>query len=97
MAIRTVNLFGDLGLEGTLRKILTAVTFAKSPTDQLRVVVDSGAITSAVYAGASSSVIGVTNVAPFAGNSWNVHDIREQYMYESQLNFMQARNRWSIT
>jgi len=98
MALKVVNMFGELALESTLRKILSAITFAKTPSDQLRVITDSGsATTSTVYAAGTSANIGVTNLVPFGALSWNAHDIREQYMYESQLNFMQARNRWTIT
>lgn len=102
MTTRVVNLFGELGLEGTLRKILAAVTFPRDNADRQRVVVDntvpvSGTVTSTVNAGNAAATIGATNVAPYAQGSWNDHDIREEYMVLSQQNFQVTRNRWNIT
>lgn len=101
MALR--NAFDLLGTESTLRKILSAVTFAKSSSDQLRVVTDSGSTvavssgTISVFGANVNGVVGATNVAPYAGTSWNDHDIREQYQVQTQQNFMITRNRWTIT
>lgn len=102
MATKVVNLFGELGLEGTLRKILSAVTFPRDSADRQRVVVDntvpvSGTVTSTVNAANTAGTIGASIIAPFSQNSWNNHDIREEYMVLTQQNFQVTRNRWTIT
>jgi hypothetical protein len=101
MTTRVVNLFGELGLEGTLRKILAAVTYPRDSSDRLRVIADSatvsGTVTSTVNAANTAAIIGGTNIVPYSQGSWNNHDIREEYMVLSQQNFQATRNRWTIT
>lgn len=101
MATKVVNLFGELGLEGTLRKILAAVTYPRDSSERQRVIVDSavvsGTVTSTINAANTAATIGATNVLPYSQGSWNNHDIREEYMVLSQQNFNMAKNRWTIT
>lgn len=101
MALR--NAFGELALESTLRKILHALTLAKSPSDQLRVVVDTMPVVSTagsstlLWAGNSNATIASSALPPFNQNSWNAQDAREEAMIMTQNNFQNTRNRWTIS
>lgn len=91
MALR--NLFDGLAEEGTLRKILGAVNFARDSADRMRVSVDAG-----------SSVA----VYPYWGNAGNepsqwttgavfAMDARQMAAYAARTNSLQVRNRWTFT
>jgi hypothetical protein len=106
------NAFDDLGLESTLRKILNAITFARTNQDQLRVVVDSGTIgtvtgitngvNSLVQAGnnsASATTGGVYTTGgtiAYASAAWNLQDAREIAREASEVQLIHTRNRWTI-
>jgi hypothetical protein len=93
------NVFGDLGLEGTLRQILRAVTYPRDSGDRMRTIVDGGSISvsGAVTVNAANQATSLTVNSPFSQNSWNAGDIREEYMSLSHNNFQTTRNRWIIT
>lgn len=95
MALR--NAFGDLGLEGTLRSILRAVTFPRDTSERLRVSVDTWPGSVIVYANGSNVPIGSVNIIPHSSGSFNVTDAREDMMIAMQSNYINQRNRWSIT
>lgn len=97
------NAFEEIGLEATLRKILAAVTYARTPIDQMRVVVDSGSITTAsgsttvVYTGQTATAPASAVQLYYNNTSWNVVDAREPLREASEQHFVLTRNRWSIT
>ena len=91
------NAFEELALESTLRKILAAVQYAKTTTDQLRVVVDSGTTNANIYAGNTSAAIVTTPVAMYNTVSWNLQDARETAREASEQHFVLTRNRWTIS
>lgn len=97
------NAFEELGLESTLRKILAAVTYARTPSDQMRVVTDAGSVVtvsngSTVYNNnLSSSMNAGTAVAYWGPGTWNGMDAREPAREAAEQHFVLTRNRWTIT
>lgn len=95
MALR--NAFEELGTEGTLRKILRAVQFAKDSADRMQVVVSNQATVSVVAANQGNSLNGL-GVAPYAPTAWNAHDVRAEYQELSHQSFQSGpRVRWTIS
>lgn len=96
MAVRVVNLFGELAMESTLRQVLRAVTYARDTADRMRVIVDSGTLT--IYnQNTSTSPNASTTPGPYTSSTWNLIDQREIVRQQSEIAFMQARQRWTIT
>lgn len=96
------NAFEEIGLEGTLRKILAAVTYARTPIDQMRVVVDSGGIvvnsgTLAVYNASVNTTQAGQALPIYGSNTWNSVDARDEMREASEQHFIMTRNRWNIT
>jgi hypothetical protein len=92
MALR--NAFDGVSTDAFLRRLLVQLHFAKTATDELRVVVDSGtsnvAINWANNGGYSQFYAG--------SGSPNSMDAREQMRAQSRANMQQVRaTRWSIT
>lgn len=92
-----VNPFGELGLEGTLRNILRAVTAAKDTADRYRMIVDNQPPVSVYMNNSTTSAVSGTSVAYHVPSAWNVVDARVEIQELSQQNFQMTRNRWSIT
>lgn len=90
------NAFQDLGTEAMLRKILRAVSFAKDSADRIYVTVANQPPVS-VYAGNTGTNLTGQFVSPYAFNTWNLHDIRAEYMEMSHQSFQATRSRWTIT
>lgn len=87
------NAFDLVATETTLRNILRAVTFAKTTTDQLRAIVDSGTISATSYFGNTTGVA----PAPYALGAPNAHDSRELMMQTTQAAFNATiQQRWNI-
>ena len=100
MALR--NAFDLLATEGTLRQLLRQLSFARTPTDQLRVVVENtlpGVNNVYVYnAGSQASMVNAgVNPQHWGPVSWNTVDAR--YAYGEQLvgNYIQNRERWTFS
>jgi hypothetical protein len=103
------NAFEELGLETTLRRILDAVNFARTSSDQLRVVTDTGStttisntVTVSPPAGANTIVAGtgtgfIGGNGPYSTYAYMLSDAREVAREASELHFVQTRNRWTIT
>lgn len=94
MALR--NAFEELGTEGTLRKILRAVQFAKDGADRMQVNVANQPTVSVNVANQGASLNGIA-VVPYNPQAWNAHDIRAEYQEFSHQSFQAARSRWTIT
>ena len=93
MALR--NAFEGIGTEGTLRRILQAVSFARDANDRMRVVVDSGTIS-----GLNQINWGQNNSQPnyYGTGSPNSMDMRDMYRQAMRTNMLLVReNRWTIT
>lgn len=93
MALR--NAFEGIATEGTLRRLLDQLRFAKDSSDRMRVVVDSAPQVT-VWGGNSSSAVG-NNTGAYSSSSWNAMDARAEMQEASQQTFYMTRNRWSIT
>lgn len=101
------NAFDAIATEGTLRNILRAITFARTPSDQLRVVVDSGGITvsnqptvtvAAANNGSFDMAGAGVQINPWTRNSWNMVDARYQYGEIEVGNFQAGpRQRWTFS
>jgi hypothetical protein len=95
-----VNAFAEIATEATMRKILSAVTYAKDGSDQLRVsVVDS--LTSTILGhprnDSTNGVNGQTQ-AWFGPGTVFMVDEREQQRVQSEQQFNQVRTqRWSFS
>jgi hypothetical protein len=85
-------------VEDYLRRILRAVSYARTVNDQLRVNVDNqpGVY---VYMGNSSTSIQQAGlqVTAYANNSWNIDDAREIARRASEQQWAITRQRWTIT
>ena len=89
------NAFEELTTEGTLRRLLQAVSFARDANDRMRVVVDSGTIS-----GLNQINWGQNNGQPnyYGTGSPNSMDMRDMYRMAMRTNAMMARhNRWTFT
>lgn len=95
------NAFDLLATEGTLRNLLRAVTFAKTSSDQLRVNVDNAITVTAanVYNSlTNASMMGANNQQPHWGAaSWNAMDARYPYGEALVGNYIQNRQRWTVS
>ena len=95
------NAFDALATEGTLRNLLRQLTFAKTPTDQLRVIVENGlSIGQApVFNGnVNAAMTGAANQPQHWGPvSWNTVDARYQYGEQLVGNYIQNRERWTFS
>ena len=99
------NAFEGVATEGTLRRLLNALNYAKDLNDRMRVVVDTmptTTVTGTVTAVTALNGIafGSSNVAPahFASGAPNAFDAREQQMILMRSNFQQARTqRWTFS
>lgn len=93
------NAFDLIATEGTLRNILRAVTFARTPADQLRVNVDNQASVQ-IWAGNTNSAMqgAVNQPGLWVQGAWNAIDARYEFGETLNMNFIQnTRNRWTIT
>lgn len=95
MALR--NAFDYIATEGTLRRLLEQLRFAKDPADRLRVQVDGWPGSVIVYGNGSASTLGTTAITPYASTSWNIMDQRAEMQEASLQTFQVTRNRWTIT
>lgn len=92
MALR--NAFENVVTEGTLRRLLDQLRFARTSTDQLRVVIDSGATDLSAIRWANNNSF-ATWYSTGAGNSM---DQRENQRQIARANMLTARHsRWTIT
>lgn len=89
MALR--NAFEAIATEGTLRRLLEQLRFAKDSSDRMRVTVDVMPTTT-VTLNAGSAIS-----APYAAGSWNLMDQRQEMQEMTLQTFQATRNRWSIT
>jgi len=93
MALR--NAFENVATEGTLRRILQLVNFARDANDRMRVVVDSGTIS-----GLNQINWGANNGQPsyYSTGAPNSMDMRDMYRQAMRTNVIQTRqNRWTFT
>jgi len=93
MALR--NAFDNLGTESALRRIANLLNFARTSSDQIRTVVDSGSVT--IYNRASgTNMTNDTSLSYQSSTSWNSTDAREplRQQYRSNTMFV-AKNRWT--
>lgn len=89
------NAFDSLGTEGMLRRILSAVTFAKDTNDRLRVTVDSGTVSTLQQISWGANATWPTYYGVGSPNSVDQRDI---YRTALRANAMQARqHRWVIS
>lgn len=102
MALR--NLFDGLATEGTLQRLLRAVTFSKDPADRLRVAVDSSIGLTATVSGTvtTNNLVGnsATNLAQrnwYDATSTNMVDEREFLRHAMRANYQRNMARWSIS
>jgi hypothetical protein len=89
------NVFDLVATENTLRRVLQAVNFARTNTDQLRVVVDSGTVSTLqqMLWGANASQPGY-----YGTGSPNSMDMRDMYRQAMRTNVIQTRvHRWTFT
>lgn len=98
------NAFDMLATEGTLRQLLRQLSFAKTPTDAMRVNVENSlSVTSIsaapVFAGNSNNTMvnAVNQPAHWGSVSWNSVDARYQYGEQLIGNYIQNRERWVIS
>lgn len=97
MALR--NAFEAMATEGTLRRILAAVSFSRDSSDRMRVVVDN-APQAIVYVGNSSTSINAAGLqrTMFDASAIYMVDEREQQRVQSEQAFNQVRTqRWSFS
>ena len=86
------NAFEGLATERTLRSLLRNLNLAKTSSDQLRVVVDSGAVNTTVYWANAN-----TYPSWYSTGAATSMDAREQQAELSRANFHAVRNqRWSL-
>lgn len=90
------NAFEDLSTESMLRKILRAVSFAKDSQDRMYVTVANVSPVN-IYAGNSSTLQSGQVVPIWSAQSWNAHDIRQEYAEITHQSFQATRSRWTIT
>lgn len=89
------NAFGEMALEGTLRRVLDRLNFARDANDRLRTLVDSGTINTV-----QQLTWGANNSQPgyYGTGSPNSMDMRDMYRMAMRANVMTARHqRWTIT
>jgi hypothetical protein len=97
MALR--NAFENLGTENALRRIANLLTFARTSSDQIRAVVDSGTVTSNVY-NRTTTVAQQNDPSPtwYNNNTWNMIDAREPLKTSINAAAADARSRrWTVT
>lgn len=87
------NAFEGLATERSLRNLIRNLTLAKTASDQLRVVIDSGGqLSSSTY-----WANGNTYTTYYGSGSPGSMDAREQEAEMSRVNFNTIRNqRWSL-
>jgi hypothetical protein len=90
------NAFEDLGTEAMLRKILRAVTFPRDTSERLQVVI-SNQPTVSINGGNVGTALTGQFVAPYQVQTWNLHDIRDEYREMTHQSFQSTRSRWTIT
>lgn len=86
-------------VERYLRQILAAVTFARTSSDALRVNVENQPSVS-IYTGNNASaqmVNAALQLSPFTPSTWNIMDARETARINSEQQFANTRQRWTIT
>jgi hypothetical protein len=93
------NAFENLGTENALRRIANLLTFARTSSDQIRTVVDSGTVTANVYS-RNSTTNQQNDASPnwYTINTWNMIDAREPL--KTQMNAAAAdarKNRWTVS
>lgn len=99
------NAFDEIGLESTLRKILAAVTYARTPSDVMRVNVENTAPVvinnqPGVYVWTANNNTPMANqlsTGYYNQHSWNINDARETARQATETQFLMTRQRWSIT
>lgn len=96
------NAFDLIATEGTLRNILRAVTFSRDLQDRLRVSVDNtvniaGNIGLQNASNSSTMAGGGLNPTHWGSNSWNSVDARYAFGEQQIMNFIQNRERWTIS
>jgi hypothetical protein len=85
-------------VEDYLRRILRAVSYARTSGDQLRVNVDNQ-VPTYIYMGNSSTSVqqAALQLSQYATNTWNVDDAREVARRASEQQWAITRQRWTIT
>jgi hypothetical protein len=93
MALR--NAFDNLGTESALRRIASMLNFARTSSDQLRVIVDNQQAVS-IYSRNSSTTLTNSTLNYNDAAAWNAVDARDpiRQQYRANANFT-AKNRWT--
>lgn len=92
------NAFDLLATEGTLRQILRQLTYAKTSSDQLRVNVDNQPAVTLQNSSTSTLMAGAAvNPQLWGSTSWNTVDARYAFGEQQIMNFIQNRERWTIS
>lgn len=90
------NAFDGLATEGTLKRLISMLGFARDGQDRLRIIVE-GTATTALYArNTTTNMSGSDSQIHYSSSTWNAIDARDPYrMQMTQRSDFIKTNRWT--